>query len=156
MKNVIKPVKRTILASRELLRTEILAGVVIAVTIIAVSYNTSNVILQNYRLEKDVREAQQKVSIAELELESQRLQNEYYKTDAFLEIAARKQLSKGLPDEKLVIVPKSVALALVPQTEDISTTQTTRPSEDLSSEDLNNFEKWIKFLGGNLEYIEGD
>jgi cell division protein FtsB len=136
---------------RKVFRPEILAAVVVAIAIIAVSYNTSGIILQNYRLEKQVREAQQKVAIAQLELESQALKNKYYQTDAFLDIAARKQLSKGLEGEKLVIVPKSVALSYVnvPKDEENAASVT-------SKEPKNNIEKWLYFLSGDLEFIDRD
>ena len=147
--------KRTISYFRNLFsvvfRIENVVGVVIGVTIIAVSLNTSSVILQNYQLEREVRTANQKVSIAEIELANQRLNNQYFQTDAFLEIAARKQLSKGVNGEKLVIVPKSVALAQVP-----TIAEPEIVSLDVSKSDLSNFERWVKFVSGDLEYISQD
>ena len=141
---------KIIVISRKILRPEILAGIVVSVTIIAVSYNTSGIILQNYKLEKQVREAEQKAAIAQLELEAQALKNKYYETDAFMEIAARKQLSKGFEGEKLVIVPKSVALGYV-----------TIPAEEQETvasvaTQKSNFQKWMHFLRGDLEYIDQD
>lgn len=136
-----------------LFRPETIAGVIIAFTIIVVSLNTSGVILQNYRLERDVRIALQKVSIAEIELDTQRFRNEYFKTDAFLEIAARKQLSKGLNGEKLIIVPKSVALAEVPK---IDEDQQNSAVDIVETTDLTRFEQWMKFISGDLEYVSKD
>lgn len=127
-----------------LIRPETLGGAIIAVTIIAVTINTSNVILQNYRLERQVLEAEQKVSIATMELDNQKIKNQYYRTDAFLEIAARKQLSKGLPGEKMVIVPKSVALAYAGS----SVESFAKP--EYTPEKRNNLQRWLDFLGGNL------
>lgn len=154
MKHIIKRLIKVINSFfRALLRPETVAGIVIAVTIIAVSFNTSGVILQNYRLERDVREAKQKVSIAEIELDTQRLKNEYFKTDAFLEVAVRRQLNKGIDGEKLVIVPKSVALSKVPKIEETKQ----KISDDLSkTTDLSRFEQWMKFLSGDLEYVSKD
>jgi hypothetical protein len=140
---------------KKLVNPEVIAGVVIMITVIAVSFNTSRVILQNYRLSKQVQEAERRLSIAQIELENQRLQNNYYRTDAFLEIAARRQLSKGFDGEKLVIVPKSVALANVPSANTNDTNQDASATPP-SRENLSNFERWLKFLNGDLEYLAED
>jgi hypothetical protein len=130
-----------------MMTVEALAAFVIVLTVAAVSYNTSQVILQNYQLQRQVSEAQQQVAIAELEVDNQRLTNEYYKTDAFLDIAARRQLSKGLDGEKLVIVPQSVALSYIPA-------ESTQQQQTRSTEKLSNLTLWLRFITGNLP--EGD
>jgi cell division protein FtsL len=134
------------LVIRNITNPELLAGAVIAVTVVAVTINTSSVIMQNYTLERDVQIAEQKVSIAQAELDTQKLKNEYFKSDAFLDIATRKQLSKGANGEKLIIVPKSVALSYVPT---IASTdkQIPKTNDDNSS----NIHKWLQFLSGNLQ-----
>ncbi len=131
---------------RSLATPEVIGALVVAVTIIAVMINTTDVILKNYKLEREVKVAEQKVAIAQLEVDSQRLQNQYYQTDAYLEIAARKQQSKGLPGERLVIVPKAVALEYVdePKADEIV---------DEPQEELSNFQKWQRFLTGDLDQL---
>ena len=127
---------------------ELIAGAVIAVTVIAVTINTSSVIMQNYTLQRDVQVAEQKVAIAQAELDTQKLRNNYFKSDAFMDIAARKQLSKGAPGEKLIIVPKSVAMSYVPpQTPQTSSNQTSSASKENSSR----LHKWALFLTGHLD-----
>ena len=78
-------------------RSDVLAASVVALVIVAVTLNTSSVIMQNYTLQREVRVAQQKADIAQAELDTQKLRNSYYTTDEYLEVAARKQLSAGLP-----------------------------------------------------------
>lgn len=127
---------------------ELIAGAVIAVTVIAVTINTSSVIMQNYTLQRDVQVAEQKVAIAQAELDTQKLRNNYFKSDAFMDIAARKQLSKGAPGEKLIIVPKSVAMSYVPsQAPQASSNQTSSVSKENSSR----LHKWALFLTGHLD-----
>ena len=145
--NVLQIGKRLSPLLKRMMTVEALAAFVIVLTVAAVSYNTSQVILQNYQLQRQVSEAQQQVAIAELEVDNQRLTNEYYKTDAFLDIAARRQLSKGLDGEKLVIVPQSVALSYAPAA-------STQQQQTRSTEKLSNLTLWLRFITGNLP--EGD
>ena len=128
---------------------ELLAGIVIAITVVAVTANTSSVIMQNYTLERDVQVAEQKVAIAQAELDTQRLKNNYYTSDAFLDIAARKQLGKGAAGEKLIIVPKSVAISYTPAIP--VNDSNTANNDSRSGSQKSNIQKWGLFLSGNLK-----
>jgi hypothetical protein len=131
---------------RRATKPDIIAAIIIAVTVIAVTVNTTTVIMQNYQLEREIRVMEQKVAVAQIELETQRAKNLYYGTEYYLDIAARKQLSIGSPGEKLIIVPKSVALAQLPAGYEQTATQETESSQ----ENLPNYRKWQLFLTGNL------
>jgi cell division protein FtsB len=84
---------------------------VFGVLVLLVSYSGVNVIQANYVLQKQVAQLEQENQVSELENNNQKLQNQYYNTDQYLELVARKQFGKGLPGETLLLVPKSVALA---------------------------------------------
>jgi len=131
--------------ARRISKPDVIAAVIIAVTVVGVTINTTAVIMQNYQLERDVRVMQQKVAVAEIELQTQRAKNEYYGTDYYLDIAARKQLSKGSPGEKLIIVPKSVALAQLPSDYERASKVVAEDSSNLP-----NYRKWQQFLTGDL------
>ena len=87
-----------------------IAAVLITAAVISVALNSGGVMLKNYKLARQITELEQRVRVAQAEADKQRLQNQYFATDAFLDIAARRQLTKGAPGEKLIIVPKNVAL----------------------------------------------
>jgi len=144
MKKIIHHIK---LAIKNIANPELIAGGIIAVTVVIVTINTSTVIMQNYTLERDVRVAEQKVAIALAELETQKLKNNYFRSDAFLDIASRKQLSKGLAGEKLIIVPKSVALSYIPA----DSTKTSVSSDAQTKPNSTSIQKWLKFISGNLD-----
>jgi cell division protein FtsL len=136
------------LVLKNITNPELIAGIVIAVTVVAVTINTSSVIMQNYTLQRDVQVAEQKVAIAQAELDTQKLRNNYFTSDAFLDIASRKQLSKGAPGEKLIIVPKSVAMLYVTK---LKATDSPLPIESPSQNSGSNLQKWGLFLSGKLE-----
>jgi hypothetical protein len=46
-----------------------------------------------------------------LQNQNLQLQNQYYGTDQYLDVAARQNLGLGLPGETELLVPRSVALA---------------------------------------------
>jgi hypothetical protein len=129
-------------------KPEVLAFSVVAVVVVAVTINTSFVIMQNYKLERSVRVLEQRVAVADIELETTKAQNDYYATDEYLDIAARKLLSKGVAGEKMIIIPREVALKEVPA----EFRDQSRFSQDpaVLRRTESNYEKWLRFLRGDL------
>ena len=84
---------------------------VFGVLVLLVSWSSVNIIETNYKLERQLAKLQQQNEVARLENQNQKLRNEYYGTDEYQELQARKQFGKGLPGETLLLVPKEVALA---------------------------------------------
>ena len=126
-------------------KPDFIAAVIVAATVIGVTINTTSVIMQNYQLERDVRVMEQKVAVAEIELQTQKAKNQYYGTDYYLDIAARKQLSRGSPGEKLIIVPKSTAMAQLPAGYNEVAGEST-----VDAANLPNYRKWQMFVTGDL------
>ena len=114
---------------------------IIAIVAVSVTWTSVRIVQRNYRLQKEISALQQEVEVAKLEVENQKLQNAYYQSDAFLELAAKRQLNKAEPGEKLIIVPKSVALANVTPEPELE--ETTDQKKQLS-----NWQAWLEFLSG--------
>ncbi|HSX47041.1 MAG TPA: septum formation initiator family protein [Patescibacteria group bacterium] len=92
-----------------------LGFLVFAVLVLLASWSGVNVIETNFDLQKQIAQIDQQDQVSQLENVNLKLQNEYYNTDTYLELTARKQFGKGAPGEKLLLVPKEVALAHAPQ-----------------------------------------
>lgn len=123
----------------------VLGLLVFVVIVVLVSWSGVNVIQTNFNLEKQVSKLQQQDQVAELENNNLQLQNEYYNTDTYLELVARKQFGKAALGETEVIVPKTVALAHtidVPQLV-IKTVPKAIPAK---SKYQQNFEAWMNFF----------
>lgn len=75
-----------------------------------VSWSGAKVIKTNYELQKQISRFLQQNEVQELENANLTLKNEYFKTDHFLELSARRHFGKAAPGEKVILVPKSVAL----------------------------------------------
>jgi len=101
-----------------------------------------HVIQRNYKLLKQISVLEQEAELMKLSVSNQKLMNEYYNTDAYMEISARRLLNKALPGEKLMLVPKSLALEQVPSLE------LEKNNTNDSVQKLNNWQKWVRFLSG--------
>ncbi len=94
----------------------VVGQVFFAVIVLLISWSGVKAIQANYELQKKIARLEQEVEINKLENDNLKLGNKYLETDAFLELAARRQFGKAAPGETLYIVPKRVALEHVSQT----------------------------------------
>jgi len=105
-------------------------------------WKTIDVVLENYSLQKKVDDLENKVAVLELENERLIFNNEYYKTDSYLELAARDKFNKRAPGERVIYVPY-----YEPPVEE----QSDVPGDDIiddKSEREKNIEQWLYFLFG--------
>ena len=103
-------------------------------------WQTVLVILENYALQQEVDDLKEEVAV--LQLENQRLafNIEYYKTDAYLDLAARENFNLKAPGEKVVYVPRSKPK----KTEEVTGDENERTNIDSAS----NVDQWLFFLFG--------
>lgn len=115
------------------------------VIVLLVTWSGIKAIQTNYELQKQIAELEQKNEVSLLENQNQKLKNQYLETDQFLELAARRQFGLAAPGEKVIIIPKAVALA---HTADLP--PTTTPSDQKTSSNKpayqRNFQAWIDFF----------
>jgi len=113
--------------------------------IIAVMVTWSGVkaVQVNYGLQKQISRLTQENDVQQLVNNNLKLKNEYLGTDQFLELAARRQFGLGAPDEKLLIVPKSVALA---HTVELPAKNKPKSPEAPKPTYQRNFQAWMDFF----------
>jgi len=124
--------------------TRVLGLLAFGVIALLVTWSGVKSIQTNYDLQKQISTLAQENSVVKLQNVNSKLRNEYYRTDEFLELAARRQFGKAAPGETLHLVPRKVALAAtntLPNTDDKPKTQTdTRPTYQ------KNLESWFNFF----------
>lgn len=121
----------------------VLGLAVFGILALLVSWSTISAIQTNYELQKRISELEQENSVLLLSNTNQELRNKYYETDAFLELAARRQFGKAAPGEKVVTVPQKVALAYtVENPEQIAKAEP--PAQGSSYQ--RNFQAWMDFF----------
>jgi cell division protein FtsB len=119
--------------------------VVFGILVLLVTWSGISVIETNYELQKQVSKLEQQNQVSQLENNNLKLQTEYYNSDQYLELTARRQFGKGQPGEQLLLVPKSVALKY---TVDISqeTRQATATPMLKKPFVQKNIEAWLDFF----------
>ncbi len=115
------------------------------VLVLLVSWSGVQVIQTNYDLQKQISKLQQQNAVQQLENTNLNLRNQYFNTDQYLELTARKQFGKAAPGESVLLVPKSVALAHTvnlpkPTSQPKDAPETHKPKYQ------QNFEAWMDFL----------
>jgi len=114
--------------------------VVFAGIVLLISWSGIKTIQTNYELQKQISTLRQQNDVRELENSNLELQNEYYKTDEYLELSARRNFGLGKPGEKELLVPESVALAYAPEVASAKTSATQKSTH------TSNFQAWVNFF----------
>jgi cell division protein FtsB len=125
--------------------TRAIGLVAFAVIAVLVTWSAGKAVQKNYTLQKQISELKQQNDIKKLENENLRLSNQYYETDRFLELAARRHFGKALPGETVLFVPKSVALANSKNLPQISQAREASKATEKPAYQRN-FQKWIDFF----------
>lgn len=122
-----------------------LGFMVFGVLVLLTSWSSVKVIETNFVLQKQVARQDEQNKVQELINSNLKLSNEYYNTDTYLELTARKQFGKGAPGEKLLLVPKSVALTYA---KELPVVSVPKPLESPANKPLylENLEAWRKFF----------
>ena len=120
--------------------------IIFGIISLLVTWNTLGAIQTNFELQKQIARLDEQNKVHELENTNLKLKNEYLNTDHYLELTARKHFGKGAPGEKVLLVPKQVALSktvdIKPEDED-RTDPANRPAKPIYQR---NFETWMDFF----------
>lgn len=87
------------------------AVLLFVVIVLLVSWSGVKAIEANYTLQRQISVLQQQNAVKKLANENLKLQNDYYNTPQYLELAARKDYGLAAPGETVLIVPRDVAIA---------------------------------------------
>ncbi len=105
-------------------------------------WGSLQVMQRNFGLQKEVDYKRRQLQLAELQKDSLELQNRYYATDEYKELALRDSLGLVMPGEKVLILPENSQAAKDADKARGSTASAT-PQEQTS-----NLEQWLNFLFG--------
>jgi cell division protein FtsB len=126
-------------ALQDLRTLGLLAFLVIALII---TWSGAKIIETNYTLQRDIAALQQQNAVNKLENRNLELENQYYDTDEYLELEARKNFGLAAPGEKVIVVSKEAALRnTTPEPAAIAPKK-----EEKRSKQQQNFDAWMDFL----------
>jgi len=102
------------------------------------TYNAITATTRNWQLEQKLKERTLESAKLEIEVQTLTLEKQYFNTDEYQEIMARKKQNKMLPGETMVIMPNNSEKAKNKYSEIDNQTDKKR----------SNFEEWLDFLFG--------
>jgi cell division protein FtsB len=109
-----------------------------------ISWSGVKVIETNYSLQKEIAQMEQETAVRRLENRNLELENQYFETDEYLELEARKNFGLAAPGETVLVVPKTVALKNVVPEENLTIPGKT--AEKKKHKWQQNVDAWMDFL----------
>lgn len=128
--------------------TKIIGLILFLIIILMVSWSSANVIGTNYGLQQQIKRMEQENRVQQLANDNVELQNQYYETPQYSDIAARQHFGLASEGEKVLVVPDSVAIRFT------TDTTTKNSNQEKSIQETNNkqpayqrnFQAWMNFL----------
>ena len=117
--------------------------IVFAVIVLLTTWSGIKSIQANYGLQKQISGLRQQNTVAELQNNNLQLQNQYFNSNQYLELAARQNFGLAVNGEKEIVVPVSVAMAYtteLPTTAKVDATASQQPVYQ------QNFQSWVDFF----------
>ena len=119
-----------------------LGQVIFVMLVLLMSWSGVKAIQTNYGLQKQISTLKQQNDLQQLKNDNLALDNDYYNSNQYLELAARQNFGLAAAGEKEVIVPKSVAMAY---TVNLPENKSTAPTFKQSAMQRN-FQSWVNFF----------
>lgn len=101
------------------------------------TYQSIAAMSRNWELSETLMREKKELELLSVEVETAELENEYYKTEEYQELMARKFLDKKLDGENMVIMPEN--------SEEAKNKHKVEKSEK-TEKTYSNFEKWMMYL----------
>ena len=99
------------------------------------TYQSVAAMSRNWELSEKLTAERKALELLNVEVETAELENEYYKSNEYQELMARRQLDKKLPGENMVVMPEN---------SDTVKNKHKEVVEEKEEQNYSNFEKWIQ------------
>ncbi|MBR2753903.1 hypothetical protein IKD82_01955 [Candidatus Saccharibacteria bacterium] len=104
---------------------------------LALTYQSITAMSRNWELSERLRAERKQLELLTIEVEASELENEYYRSEEYQELLAKRNLDKKLPGENMVVMPENSEAA--------RNKYKTVPTEEKEKQ-YSNFEKWMMYL----------
>lgn len=101
------------------------------------TYQSIVAMSRNWELSETLVTEKKKLELLSVEVEAAELENDYYKTEEYQELLARKYLDKKLPGENMVVLPENSEAAK---------NKHKAVKAGQNEKTYSNFEKWMMYL----------
>lgn len=106
------------------------------------TWGSISAMTRNWTLSQELIEREHEKALLELEVETLELENEYYHSNEYKELSARKYQNKKLPGETMIYLPANSDAAKSKHDDSNSS------DAAVDTPQLANFEQWMAFLFG--------
>jgi cell division protein FtsB len=113
---------------------------VFVVIVLLISWSGVKTVQTNYGLQKQISALKQQNSLQQLQNENLGLQNQYFNSNQYLELAARQNFGLAAAGETEIVVPQQVALAYTVNLPDTSKPNAAKAKQPAYQR---NFQSWI-------------
>lgn len=128
-----------------------LNNIVMAVALVIATgwaWGSVSMIQTNFNAQKALDEQQRQLELTQLEVDTLQYQQNYYKTDEYKDLAARKDLGLASPGEDVLILPPNTAAVKEVDATDAEKVAVQTRGESSITE--SNFDQWMNFLTGGM------
>ena len=101
------------------------------------TYQSITAMSRNWELSETLTREKKELELLNVEVEAAELENEYYKTNEYQELMARKLLDKKLDGENMVVMSKNSETAK---------NKHKIEKQEITEQEYSNFEKWMMYL----------
>lgn len=101
------------------------------------AYQSIEAMTRNWELSERLVTGKRELELVKMEVETAELENEYYKTNEYQEIIARKTLDKQYNGENMVVLPEN---------SDEAKNKHKKEATNIIKKEYTNFEKWMRYL----------
>jgi|GEM_PF-205309 len=101
-------------------------------------------IAKNWELQQQMNAKQTEMELLKLDVNKTKLENQYFASDEYQELEARRLLGKKLPGETMIDLPNNSEIAK-------SKHPKLTLDERIEARKLSNFEQWLEFLFGTMK-----
>ncbi|MBR2641335.1 hypothetical protein IKD49_02685 [Candidatus Saccharibacteria bacterium] len=115
----------------------LVAAIILCLTL---TYQSIMAMSRNWELSERLGAEKRQLELLSIENEKSQLENEYFRSEEYQEILARKFLDKQLPGEKMVVLPENSEKAK---------NKHVAKEEEIAEKRYSNFEKWMMYLFPN-------
>jgi cell division protein FtsB len=121
---------------------------IFGVIVLAIAWSGAKTVQNNYELQKQINTLRQQDTVLSLQNENTGLQNQFYKTNEYLDLSARQELGLAAPGEQVLLVPRSVAMKYVDPALKSNQASSGSLQIDNRSKYVRDLEDWRDFLLG--------
>lgn len=101
------------------------------------AYQSIEAMTRNWELSERLATGKRELELVKMEVETAELENDYYKTNEYQEIVARKTLDKQMDGENMVVLPEN---------SDEAKNKHKKEANNMTKKEYTNFEKWMRYL----------